>query len=164
MIEKLLGRLKRDKNMFMLYAFCNGEVVELERVDDEVFSGGMLGKGVAIEPSEGKLFSPCAGVVEHVFDTQHAINIVSDFGCEILLHIGLDTVTLKGKGFDVKVKEGDRVNKGELLCEFDIGAIKSAGLRTTTPMVICNSDDYSHIEARPRCGIHVGDSILKVTK
>lgn len=164
MIKGILGKLKRDKDTFMLYAFCNGRAVELERVEDEVFAEGMLGKGVAIEPTEGKLYSPCAGVVENVFDTNHAINIVSDFGCEILLHIGLDTVTLKGKGFDVKVKAGDRVNKGELLCEFDIDAIRRAGLKATTPMVVCNSDAYTHIEVRSGCGIHVGDSILRVSK
>ena len=79
-------------------------------------------------------------------------------------HIGLDTVKLKGKGFDIKVKEGDRVNKGDLLCIFDTEIIKNAGLKTTTPMVITNSGEYSKIEARPQCDINAGDSVLKIEK
>ncbi len=164
MIEKILGRLRRSKHSFMLYSYLNGETKSLSDVEDDVFSSGMLGEGIAIEPSEGKLYSPCSGVVEHIFDTKHAINIVSDFGSEILLHIGLDTVKLKGKGFEVKVNKGDRVNKGDLLCVFDMDVIKSAGLKTTTPMVICNSGDYSKVEARPKCQIKVGDSVLRIIK
>lgn len=164
MLEKLLGKLKRNRKSFMLYSPLNGEIIPLRNVTDEVFSSGMLGDGIAIQPSDGKLVAPCAGVVGHVFDTHHAMNIVSDFGCEILLHIGLDTVKLKGKGFDVKVKEGERVNKGDLLCVFDPEIIKGAGLKTTTPMVITNSNEFIKIEARPKCAINTGDSVLKIEK
>lgn len=164
MLKGILGSLKRDKREMILFAFANGHIVNLKNVDDEVFSTGMLGEGVAIEPCEGRIYSPCGGVVGHVFDTGHAINLVSDFGCEILIHIGIDTVNLKGKYFDVKVKEGDRVNKGDLLCEFDIDTIRNEGLKVTTPMVICNSNEYSKIEARPKCDIKVGDSVLRVIK
>ena len=162
MLEKLLGKLKRSRKSFMLYSPLNGEIVPLREVKDEVFSSGMLGDGIAIEPTDGKLVSPCAGTVGHIFDTQHAMNIVSDFGCEILLHMGLDTVKLKGKGFDIKVKEGERVNKGDILCVFDPEIIKGAGLKTTTPMVITNSNEFTKIEARPKCAINSGDSVLKI--
>lgn len=164
MLEKLLGKLKRNRKSFMLYSPLNGEIVPLRNVTDEVFSSGMLGEGIAVEPTDGKLVAPCAGVVGHVFDTHHAMNIVSDFGCEILLHIGLDTVKLKGKGFDVKVKEGQRINKGDMLCVFDPEIIKGAGLKTTTPMVITNANEFSKIEARPKCAINAGDSVLKIEK
>ncbi len=164
MLKGILGSLKRDKKEMILFAFAKGHIVNLNNVDDEVFSTGMLGEGVAIEPCEGRIYSPCAGEVGHVFDTGHAINLVSDFGCEILIHIGIDTVNLKGKCFEVKVKEGDRVNKGDLLCEFDIDAIRNEGLKVTTPLVICNSNEYSKIEARPQCDINVGDSVLRVIK
>ncbi len=164
MIDKILNKFKRSKKSFMLYACANGKTVELDKVKDEVFSTGMLGKGIAIEPENGRLYAPCAGEVGHIFDTKHAINIISDFGAEILLHIGLDTVKLKGKGFDVKVKEGDRVNKGDLLCVFDIEVIKSAGLNATTPMVITNSDQFGQIDPRPECEIKSGDAVLRITK
>lgn len=163
MLKKLFG-LNRNRHSFMLYAHMSGELIPLREVKDEVFSSGMLGDGIAVEPTDGKVFAPCSGVVGHIFDTHHAINIISDFGAEILLHIGLDTVKLKGKGFDVKVKEGDRINKGDLICVFDPQIIKGAGLKTTTPMVITNSGDYSKIEARPKCNISTGDSVLKIEK
>ena len=160
----LKNLFKRNRRSFMLYSHLSGKLVPLRNVEDEVFSSGMLGDGIAVEPISNKLFSPCSGTVGHIFDTRHAINIVSDFGCEILLHIGLDTVKLKGKGFDIKVKEGDRVNKGDLLCIFDTEIIKNGGLKTTTPMVITNSGEYSKIEARPQCDINAGDSVLKIEK
>lgn len=164
MLKNLFGGLSRNRKSFMLYAHMSGNLIPLREVEDEVFSSGMLGDGIAIEPIDNKLFSPCSGTVGHIFDTHHAINIVSDFGCEILLHIGLDTVELKGKGFDIKVKEGDRINKGDLLCIFDPDVIKGAGLKTTTPMVITNASEYTKIEARPKCPINTGDSVLKIEK
>lgn len=164
MFKSVLGKLSRKRKSFMLYAFANGEIVELENVEDEVFSSGMLGKGVAIEPTVGKIYSPCGGIVENIFETSHALNIMSDFGCEILLHIGIDTIKLKGKGFVMHVKVGDRVNKGDLLCDFDLGIIKSAGLKATTPMVVCNSDDFQSVLPRPKCEIKPGDSILRIEK
>lgn len=164
MLKGIFGSLKRDKQEVILFAYANGHIINLENVDDEVFSSGMLGQGIATEPCEGRIYSPCGGTVGHVFDTGHAVNIISDFGCEILIHIGIDTVNLKGKYFNVKVKEGERVNKGDILCEFDIDGIRNEGVKVTTPMVICNSNDYSKIEARPQCDIKVGDSVLRVIK
>lgn len=164
MIEKLFGNLKRSRKSFMLYSPLNGEIVPLENIADEVFANGILGKGVAVKPSIGKLYAPCAGVVGHIFETNHAINIISDFGCEILIHIGLDTVKLKGKGFDIKVQEGVRINKGDLLCVFNIGIIESAGLDTVTPMVVTNSDAFEKFDARPPGIIKAGDAILKAER
>ena len=162
MIKNFLNKFGRKRNTFMLYAFCDGEIVELEDVRDEVFSSGMLGKGVAIEPRGNKIYAPTSGTVTNVFETQHALNIVSDFGCEILIHIGIDTVKLRGKFFNMHVKEGDSVNKGDILCTFDNEGIKSSGLKITTPMVVCNTDNYSQILPRPSCKIKKGDSILRI--
>lgn len=164
MLENIKRKLSRGKSEFILYSPCDGDVVELEDVEDEVFASGMLGKGVGIVPKEGRIYSPTSGTVTNVFDTGHAMNIMSDYGCELLIHIGLDTVTLGKKYFDVKVKVGDRVNKEELLCEFDIDGIKEAGLKTTTPMVVCNSDDFSEIIVRPDKTTRSGDSIIRIIK
>lgn len=145
-----------------LYAHMNGKTVKLEDVEDEAFSSKALGDGIAIEPSEGKLFAPCNGKVDMVFDTKHAINLVSDSGCEILLHVGIDTVKLKGEFFTAHVSAGDKVNKGDLLISFDIDGIKKAGYKATTPMIICNSDDYSEIEKVNADKITAGDRIIEL--
>lgn len=123
----------------------NGEVVALSEVKDEAFSSGAMGSGLAIVPSEGKLYAPCDGTISTFFPTGHAIGIETDRGAELLIHVGMDTVTLNGEGFTPKKKQGDRVCKGDLLLEFDIAKIKAAGLDITTPVLITNSDEYSDV-------------------
>ena len=149
-------------DVFELFAHMNGNVVALENVEDEAFSSEVLGKGIAIEPAEGKLYSPCDGKIEMVFDTNHAVNIVSQNGCEILLHIGIDTVKLGGKYFEAHVKDGAEVKTGDLLISFDLDGIKSEGYKVTTPMVICNTDDYASIEVTAHDEIKKGDKILEI--
>lgn len=146
----------------VLAAHLNGTVVPLEKVEDDVFSQKILGDGAAVEPSEGRLYAPCDCTVVGVFDTKHAVNIVSDDGCEILLHIGLDTVELGGKFFNAAVKEGERVKKGGLLISFDMDGIRKAGYKLTTPMIICNSDDYSKINITASGKVKAGENILKI--
>lgn len=145
-----------------LSAYMNGTVVTLENVEDEAFSQKILGDGVAIEPDEGKLYSPCDGKVEMVFDTKHAINLVSDEDCEILLHIGIDTVKLKGKYFDVHVSNGQKIHRGDILISFDLDGIRSEGYKTTTPLIICNTDDYSSIESAGSGKISVGEHLITI--
>lgn len=123
-----------------LSAYMNGEIVPLENVSDEVFSEKVLGDGIAIEPTEGKVFAPCNGKIASTFDTNHAVNILSDEGYEILIHVGIDTVKLAGKHFTSHVTEGQRIGKGDLLLSFDITAINASGYKTTTPLIICNTD------------------------
>lgn len=118
-----------------------GSVVPLSDVKDEVFSTGVLGKGVAVLPSVGELYSPVDGVVIMLPETKHAVAVKDSSGAEILMHIGMDTVELNGKGYSPQVKEGDKVKKGQLLTKFDIDSIKAAGYDITTPIVITNSDD-----------------------
>lgn len=139
-----------------------GKVVPLEEVADEVFSARMLGDGAAIEPSEGKLYSPCDGTVESVFDTRHAVNIKCDCGAEILLHVGIDTVKLGGKYFTAHVSGGQSVKRGDLLLSFDMKGIKNEGYKLTSPVVICNSDEYAKIETVIGGDTRVGADFLRL--
>ena len=123
----------------------NGTVIPLSEVPDAVFSSEMLGKGFGVEPSEGKAYAPVDGEVTTVFDTKHALGLMSKNGVELLIHIGMDTVKLNGRGFDVKVKAGDQVKAGDLLAEFDMDLIKSEGYPVTTAVVITNTDDCEAI-------------------
>ena len=123
----------------------NGTVILLSEVPDAVFSSEMLGKGFGVEPSEGKAYAPVDGEVTTVFDTKHAIGLMSKHGVELLIHIGMDTVKLNGKGFDVKVKTGDQVKAGDLLAEFDMDLIKGEGYPVTTAVVVTNTDDCEEI-------------------
>ncbi|MCI8585264.1 MAG: PTS transporter subunit EIIC [Lachnospiraceae bacterium] len=146
--------------------FCplKGELKPLKEVNDPTFSGEILGKGVAVIPSEGKLYAPFDGEVSMVFETKHAIGLVKD-DVEMLIHIGLETVSLEGKYFDAKVKAGDRVKKGDLLIEFDLEAIAREGFDTITPVIVSNADDFGEIAADCTSGpVAVGDHLLTVKR
>lgn len=145
-----------------LYSHMNGTAVKLEDVEDEVFSQKILGEGAAVEPSEGKLYAPCDGKIDSVFDTKHAVNMVSDDGVEILLHIGIDTVKLGGQYFEAHVSDGQEVKKGDLLISFDMDKIKAAGYKVTTPLIIGNTDDYVSVEPVAQNSVSAGDMILKI--
>lgn len=145
-----------------LYSHMNGTTVKLEDVEDEVFSQKILGEGAAVEPSEGKLYAPCDGKIDSVFDTKHAVNMVSDDGVEILLHIGIDTVKLGGQYFEAHVSDGQEVKKGDLLISFDMDKIKAAGYKVTTPIIIGNTDDYASVEPVAQNSVSAGDMILKI--
>ena len=153
---------KKESRTEILCSHLNGNIIKLEDVEDEAFSSKVLGEGIAVEPSEGKLYAPCNGKVEMVFGTKHAINIVSSDGCEILLHIGIDTVKLNGQFFEAHVSDGQKINKGDLLITFDIDGIKKAGYKTTTPMIICNSDDYTSITPVAEGAVSAGDEIIEI--
>lgn len=122
-----------------------GKIIPLNQVEDDVFSQEVLGKGIAIIPSEGKVYAPFDGTVITLFPTKHAIGIVSDNGCEVLIHIGMNTVQLNGKYFTSHVQQGDKVKKGQLLVEFDIDHILQEGYNLETPVIITNTKDYSNI-------------------
>lgn len=148
----------------ILCSHMNGTIVPLENVEDDVFSQKILGEGIAIEPAEGRLYAPCDGTVESVFDTKHAVNIVSSDGAEILLHIGIDTVQLGGKFFTAHVSDGDKIKKGDLLISFDPDGIKDAGFKITTPMIICNSDDYHSFTPLAQGKTAPGEEIFKINR
>ena len=140
----------------------NGKVVSLSEVNDQTFSQEIMGKGIAIIPSKGRVVSPVNGVVAALFGTKHAIALQSDDGAEILIHIGIDTVELEGKHFTAKVEQGQRVSAGELLMEFDIEAIKNAGYDVITPLIITNTDSYSNIKGTDKKEIVEKESLIEV--
>jgi PTS system beta-glucosides-specific IIC component len=141
----------------------SGLIVPLKKVKDEAFASGALGKGIAILPDNGVLTSPADGVVDSITDGKHAVSIVASNGAEILIHIGMDTVGLKGKPFTPKVTEGQRVKTGDVLIEFDIQAIKESGFDTVTPITIANSDAFKSIVIVEKERISQGDSLFTLT-
>ena len=143
----------------------SGQVKELSQATDPVFAQGVMGQGVLIEPIQGDLLAPVDGVVSVLFPTKHAVGIVSDQGVEMLMHIGMDTVNLEGKGFTAHVSQGDRVKVGDKLISFDIDVIKDAGYVTETPVIITNQDQYQAdaLGSLPR-QIAVGDALMTATK
>lgn len=153
----------KSSNKVKVFAPIKGKLVSLREVDDGVFSEEMMGKGVAIIPEEGKVFAPFDGECTLVFDTKHAIGLKSKDGVEILIHIGIETVSLKGKCFDIIVKENQSIKKGDLLGSFDLDGIKSAGLKTITPIVITNTDEYTSINKITDGDIDVGDGIISIS-
>ena len=154
---------KRNDTPAEVLSPLTGTVVKLADVPDPTFAGEVLGKGVAVIPSEGKLYAPFDGTVENVFDTKHAIALTSDTGVELLIHIGLETVELKGKYFEPKVKDGDRIRKGDLLMEFDLKEI-SKSYKMFTPVLVTNADEfYDNVVPEQTEGeIRAGDRLLTV--
>lgn len=147
----------------LLHAHMNGKVVPLEQVPDEAFSGKVLGDGCAIEPADGKLYAPCDGVIDTVFDTCHAVNMRTDQGAELLLHVGIDTVKLGGKYFTAHVQDGQQVKTGDLLLSFDADKIRQAGYQLTTPLIVCNSEDYGKLEPLAYGIIRAGAAFLRLS-
>ena len=128
----------------------NGKVIPLEEVPDETFASGVLGGGVGVRPAEGKVYAPFDCTVAAVFDTKHAIGLETKDGVEVLIHVGLDTVTLNGEPFTVHVETGDAVEEGQLLAEFDMEQIKAAGLETVSPIIITNPGQYQEVQIKQR--------------
>lgn len=145
-----------------LAAPVKGQVKPLAEVQDEAFSCGVMGQGAAIVPAEGKVYAPCDGEIITFFPTGHAIGISSKSGAEVLIHIGLDTVKLNGKGFTPKKNQGDTVKRGDLLLEFDMDYIKKAGYDITTPVIVTNTDDYSEVKIVGSDKVNPGDDLIEV--
>lgn len=141
-----------------------GSIIPLEQVEDQVFSSGALGKGIAIEPKIGELHAPADGVITTLFPTGHAVGLTTTDGIEILMHIGMDTVEMDGAGFEVFVQQEQEVKKGELLVKFDINAIKDAGYLVVTPVVITNSADYLDVLDMDQKDVLSGEDFLAVVK
>lgn len=120
----------------------SGKVIELEKVDDPVFSSGAMGKGIAIEPMDNKVYAPFNGTIEFIAETKHAIGLLSEDGVEVLIHVGMDTVKMQGRGFNVKTSVNSKIKAGDLLLEFDKNAIEKEGYSLITPVVITNADNY----------------------
>ncbi len=147
-----------------VYSPIKGKVIPLSEVKDETFAGEVLGKGIGIEPAEGKVYAPFDGEITTLFDTKHAVGLSNEDGLEILIHVGINTVELDGKGYTAHVAEGDKVSCGDLLLTVDLDAIRKAGYDTTTPVIVTNSDDYSEVNALKVGDASVSEAVIKVSK
>ena len=160
----MLGIFKKKKAAgYMLGAPAKGKAVNIQEVNDPTFSSGMLGQGVAVLPTEGKIYAPADGEIAMVFDTLHAISMVAENGVEILVHVGLDTVNLKGQGFEAHVKAGDSVKKGDLMLTVDLDFLKAEGYDIITPVVVCNTDEYAKVEGIFGKEVIPGDDVVEIT-
>ena len=159
--SKLFGKEKKDNG---LYAPLAGQAVPVTEVPDPTFAEGMLGDGIAIIPSEGKVYAPCNATVDMMFTTGHAVSLVAENGAEILIHAGLETVGLEGKPFKVHVENGQKVKKGDLMIEVDLEAVKAAGLNTITPMLVCNSGDYATFNKFTGKAVTNADVVIDLAK
>lgn len=141
-----------------------GKCVSIKEVSDPTFSEEILGKGVAVIPEDGKVCAPADGVITTMFPTGHAVGMTVSGGAELLVHVGLDTVALKGDGFTIIAKEGQKVKKGELLMEVDLEKVKAAGYDVITPVIICNSDEYAEIKGLTDKDVNAGDAVIEIQK
>ncbi len=148
----------------MLAADAKGAFVPMENIPDEVFAQGILGICCGIDPSEGKVFAPAGGEITQAPDSGHALGIMADGGVEILIHVGVDTVEMKGDGFSPKVKVGDKVKKGDLLLEMDLGKIAAAGHPAVVITVVTNTDDFKAVEVVASGDVEPGADLIKVSK
>ena len=146
----------------VLAACLTGTVVPLAEVKDEAFASGALGDGIAIEPAVGELVAPADGEISSTFETHHAVGMTTADGAELLMHIGIDTVKLGGKHFTYLVNEGDKVKKGQPLIRFELEAIKAEGYPVTTPLIVCNTDDYAAVAAKASGAVKQGDALLEL--
>ena len=146
----------------LLYAPVTGRIRALTRIKDPVFSSEVLGKGCAIEPSCGEVVAPADGIVKKIAKAHHAVSLLCDNGLEVLIHVGMDTVELKGKGYELFVQAGDHVQKGQLLFRFDLQAIAAAGYTLTTPVIVTNSSRFAQIEPLLSGRVTAGQQLLRV--
>lgn len=163
--EKMENKLKVKTEInegIFINSCIDGEAIELSKVKDEAFSSGVMGKGIGIIPNSGYLYAPADGEISTVFITKHAVGMVTDEGVEILMHIGINTVELEGKGFKQIVKDGQKVKKGDILIEFDIDLIKDKNYDTTTIMIISNTEEYSDIEVLNLGNVNKDTEVLEI--
>lgn len=157
-IEEKKTELKVKKEV--VASPLTGKVVPLTEVKDEAFSGELLGKGVAVDPTEGNVVAPCDGTVTTLFPTKHAIGIVTENGAELLIHLGLDTVKLEGEHFTAHIAQGDKVKKGQLMVTVDLEAVKAAGYSMVTPIIVTNTPDYLDIVAMSSTSVNKEEELL----
>ena len=162
--SKLFGKSEEANAAQYLYAPMAGAAVPVTEVPDPTFAEGILGNGIAIIPTDGKVCAPCDATVDMMFTTGHAVSLITESGAEILIHVGLETVSLEGKPFRVHAASGDKVKKGQLLMEADLEAIKAAGLNTITPMLVCNSSGFSNLKTKVGADVTNEDVVIDLGK
>ncbi|OMP66453.1 PTS sugar transporter subunit IIA [Domibacillus epiphyticus] len=165
MFKKLFGKEKKEEvSEVVLMSPMTGNVVDLGDVPDPVFSQKMMGDGVAISPSEGKVVAPADAKILNVFPTKHAIGLETAGGLEILIHVGLDTVNMKGEGFNAHVAEGDRVKKGDLLLTYNLELVQEKAASTITPMIISNGDIVKQLDKHENVQATAGETPVMTVK
>lgn len=147
-----------------IFAPLTGVLSPMSQVPDNTFANGYLGEGIAITPTVGQLISPVAGKVLSIFPTNHAVLLRADFGAEILIHIGIDTVNLEGKHFTPHIQKGDTITQGQLLLDFDIASITSAGLNIICPICICNHEDFTEMHISSQTNITFNENLITLNK
>lgn len=160
----LFDMFKKKDVGSVLGAHMKGRCVSIKEVPDPTFGDEILGKGVAIIPDDGHVYAPADGEISTVFPTGHAVGLTTFEGAELLIHVGLDTVELKGEPFETKVEQGQRVKKGDLLLVADLDMIRAKGKEIITPLVICNTDAYSNVEVFVDKDVEPGDEVMKLGK
>ena len=163
LFDKLFGK-KEELNPNHIYAPMAGEAVAITEVPDPTFAEGTMGNGIAIKPTGGKVCAPFNGTVDMMFETGHAVSLISESGIELLIHVGLETVGLNGAPFQVKVTNGQKVKKGDVLMIADLEAIKAAGLPTITPVLVCNTDDYTTFNTTTGKAVTNTDVVIELGK
>lgn len=158
-LKKMFGGKKEQAEVLSPAA---GKVIPLSEVADPAFAQGILGKGVALIPSEGAFRAPVSGEVTVLFETGHAVSIKADNGAELIVHIGLDTVQLKGQYFQTHVKQGDRVQVGDLLITADLEQIRTAGYDVVTPVIVCNTPDFPDMVCSTGMVVKAGDPLISL--
>ena len=161
--SNLFGK-KEQANPNHIFAPMAGKAVPITEVPDPTFSEGLLGDGIAIIPTDGKVCAPCDATVETMFTTGHAVGLSAANGAELLIHVGLETVGLNGAPFIVHVKDGDKVKKGQLLFEADLTAIQAAGLPIITPVLVCNADEYANLNKTTGKDVTNADLVIELVK
>ncbi len=160
-----LKRMFNNENSLQIAAPLSGKVCPLSAVNDPTFSQEILGKGCAIEPSDGKVVAPVDAIVSMMFDTGHAVSLETSDGVEMLIHVGLDTVMLKGQHFTAHCATGDKVKAGDTLLTFDASAIRAAGYDTIVPVIVCNADDFKEVSiAATGDTVNAMDALLTLKK
>lgn len=157
----LFGK-KQEQKAEMVEAPAKGRCISITEVKDPTFSAEILGRGVAVLPEEGIFYAPADGRVTMAFDTGHAVSMTTEEGAELLLHIGIDTVELQGKYFEMQVSSGQQVRTGDVLVKADLEAIRRAGYDTAAMLVVCNTDDYEQIECMTDREVEPGDGVMKL--
>lgn len=156
----LKGIFGGGKGKKQILAPLTGKCVPMSEVNDPTFSQEILGKGVAIIPSEGKVVAPADGVVTMVFETKHALSVKTNDGAELIIHIGLDTVNLQGQYYNAHVAADQKVKAGDLLMEFDMAKIKEAGYDVITPVIVCNTPDYPDMACHTGMNVTAGTDVV----
>lgn len=159
LFDKFKKTLNRNQE---IYTPVVGKVIQLKEIADGVFSEGILGLGAGIEPEEGVVYAPFDGKIIQVADTKHALGLESKSGLELLIHVGMDTVAMNGTGFDVLVKEGESIVRGQKLMYFSMDAIKEAGYRATTAVIVTNSDQFESVLVLEEGNKHNDEVMIQV--